>query len=103
MYDFTGDHHEVKSRKDRSCNWCGEPIAKGERCMVQSGKYDGVMFRVHMHKECDAACAEMDCGEEYWPESMSRGCLSDRGDICDCKWCVERDEKNLEEAAQWGD
>jgi len=42
------------ARTDHRCIWCGQPIAKGEAYIYQSGRFDGYFQSNHWHYECFA-------------------------------------------------
>ncbi len=45
---------DMVARKSHRCIWCGEMIPKGQIHHVQSGIFDGELYRHHMHQECYA-------------------------------------------------
>lgn len=82
MYENIDDYWRVVTcRKDHHCEWCPEPIAKGEKAVVRRYKWDGEFVNSHMHPECREALSAsvqqnlmyedgaFDCGEQ------KRGCL----------------------------
>jgi len=53
MYENIDDNgREVCCRHMYDCEWCGEPINKGEIGIVRVYKYDGDFNSSHMHPEC---------------------------------------------------
>jgi len=54
-YLNSSDH---KSRKERICDWCGEPILIGEMYHKTAGIFEGDFQHNAFHPECVAACHE---------------------------------------------
>ena len=76
MSDCVLSHKIVTARKQRPCHWCGQPIFRGDKCDVQTGRFDGSLYRSSMHPECQATLAS-ECGVggmvDYTPYEMERG------------------------------
>ena len=74
----------VKARKDHKCYLCRETIAKGEKYVNESGKYDGEFFYHHLHLNCteliNIYCRESRYNE--WAHDWVCDWLRDR--YCDC-------------------
>ena len=67
---------EPKARKEYHCIWCPEKIAKGEKHVHESSKYDGDFQDHRWHLECRKAADEFfrEHGEEgFMPHSCKRG------------------------------
>lgn len=65
-----------QARKDYSCAWCNEVIAKGERHFSRVYKYEGDFTSGRMHLECEVAMYKADRDElaEGWtPGDYPRG------------------------------
>ena len=45
----------VKVRKQHRCEWCPEPIAVGWSALCVKGKWDGELYTLYAHTECEAA------------------------------------------------
>jgi hypothetical protein len=45
-------HNWPKAAKDHRCEWCGEPIPKGERHYQYTGIWQGEWQYWRMHEEC---------------------------------------------------
>lgn len=73
---------EVKPRKRHQCEWCGEAIEKGERCISRSYIFDGEIQSEWQHVECYAACSEVlssSTGPIDWmPGEFKRGTSEER-------------------------
>jgi hypothetical protein len=55
MSDF-GQYRYPKAAKPHKCEWCGEPIPKGETHIQFAGIWEGAWHNWRMHNECfDAA------------------------------------------------
>lgn len=46
------------ARKEHKCEWCGEPILKGEKHHRETGKFDGNFTSYRMHLECRDAVSK---------------------------------------------
>lgn len=61
----------TNARKDHRCNYCGEPIHKGDWYMREKSIYEGDFQNVAWHPECNAA--HMKTGDfEYTPMQEER-------------------------------
>jgi hypothetical protein len=49
--DFSNHTYPV-SRKEYRCEWCGEPIPKGEKHLHYTGVWEGEWQNWRMHMEC---------------------------------------------------
>ena len=52
MYQEIDDGRTVIVRKDRHCEWCGETIHKGEKCIKRTYRFDGEFNDARQHPEC---------------------------------------------------
>lgn len=81
MEFYTYKNHTAK--KDHTCDLCGLQIKQGEQYIRFSGKFDGDMFDLKYHKECqaiiDAYCDHT--GENEYDEWCLIDWLADR--LCD--------------------
>ena len=46
------DSRKVKARKEYRCDWCGEPIHRGETYARDTIVNDGEIYTWHSHDEC---------------------------------------------------
>jgi len=51
MSDFFNYTYPI-ARKEHRCEWCGEPIPKGEKHIHGSGVWEGDWQNWRMHNEC---------------------------------------------------
>jgi len=63
MSDFFRDATEHRSRDNRRCTYCGEPINKGDFYKRQTGVWDGSWFVSRFHHECFDDLCEQGEGE----------------------------------------
>lgn len=70
MSDF-GNLLSVTTRKDHRCEWCGEKIIKGSKCVNYRGMFQDEWQNWYMHPECENACA----GDEFSPYENDRPTL----------------------------
>lgn len=76
MSDFFNDPTQHRSRRNRPCIYCGEPINKGDVYTNQTGRYDGEWQTNHYHQECfQDLCDSGD--REFCPYSNERPVLED--------------------------
>lgn len=77
MSDVTLTNKEVKTRKHRNCDWCGEPISAGDVVRYRTGIVDGDFYTVYEHVECYKAVQKTDnhffYDEGYTPYEQLRG------------------------------
>lgn len=52
MSDF-GEMRRVKTTKWHRCEWCGQGIPKGTRCVNYRGLFDNCWQNWYMHLECE--------------------------------------------------
>lgn len=65
-----------RSRKQRECFWCGEPIPAGERHVYTVGITDFDFSTERFHVECDAAASvfwKTNYDEYVFPGEFKRG------------------------------
>lgn len=81
--------HNVVSVKatsrNRKCDWCWEPIKKGEPSCATSGIFEGDFYQGRYHPECYEAAGKWyevnRCWGEAMPEErMNRGGIEAYGD-----------------------
>ena len=72
MSEFGGYTHPT-GRKDYRCEWCGEPIPKGEKHAHFTGMWDGEFQNWRMHEECwQAGMADDSIGDGFSPYENER-------------------------------
>ena len=52
MSDFQTPAKRAFARKNHICDACGYRVERAEPHITYSGRFDGVMFRTHLHPEC---------------------------------------------------
>ena len=71
----------VRPRKNHECEWCGEPVLKGEKCNYRSFIFEQGPQSGWSHPECWLAMAEQDrdvlC-EGWMPGDFQRGSIEQR-------------------------
>lgn len=76
--DFTNSK-DVKVRKEKVCEWCGEKIPAQTSAHRVSGIWIGEWQNYYLHPECSVAqlsiCGDMDDGFE--PYSFKRGTVEE--------------------------
>jgi len=82
---FHNETNVTKTRRTRSCDWCCEPIEKGNRSVATSGVFEGDFFSGRYHPECHSAITRYyekhRCwGEEMPSEPKNRGGIEEKGD-----------------------
>lgn len=69
-----GQPAQRQSRRLRDCDWCVQPIQKGERYVHWWGlSADGVPASADLHPECLAAISEEGYEDAAWGEEHARG------------------------------
>ena len=99
------EHTDRKARKEYTCDYCGEKIAKGETYDYYKGKYDGSLFTWRSHLACQRVAnavweyADPDEGmsEDLFQDSCAQVCCEF---ICpDCEsWDKEYNECDNDES-----
>jgi hypothetical protein len=82
---FHNETHVKRTRRTHNCDWCGEPIHKGDPSVTHSGIYDGDFYRGRYHPECNAAISRWwkaygHRGDEFPDYLMNRGGIEERGE-----------------------
>lgn len=72
MSDFGGGG-SIKARKQHYCEWCSEPIVKGEIHYQFKGIWEGEWQNWRMHTECSDAHDRETEGGEIHEEAHERG------------------------------
>lgn len=75
-YSRIDDGRTVTARKKHCCEWCGQPILKGDKCRRRKYVYNGEFVDRRMHVECFAALnrhAAHSWDSEFYPEENVRG------------------------------
>lgn len=85
MGQIIGGNKKPKARKEHTCWWCGETIAKGETYKSWAWVDSGEITRIKTHKACFDAWGSLDFydAEEVPFASYTRGCTCPKGD-CGC-------------------
>lgn len=79
MSDFCSLTHIKKTRRERSCDWCGESIPAGSAAWKTAGCNQGKFWKAYWHPECVEANqrltqAERDELQDDWePGEFTRG------------------------------
>jgi hypothetical protein len=63
--DF-GNEYQVKLRKTKKCEWCGQDMIKGEVVYHFKGKFNGEWQDWKMHNECEEAYRK----DDQWHEGF---------------------------------
>lgn len=77
--------HTRKSRKQRQCNWCAEPIKVGQPNESYRWRDGDEYATVHMHPECYQAMCDETKSDPYlmWsPGDFARGTAQGHADPC---------------------
>jgi hypothetical protein len=82
---FNNTRHVKRTRTDRKCDWCWEPINAGDPSVVCTGTFDGDFFTSRYHPECDAVIPKWirtysDWNEALPEERMNRGGIEPYGE-----------------------
>jgi len=64
----------VTCKKAHFCEWCGEPIARGDTAQYRSGVFNGDFYSTYEHPECYEAMQKSDF-EEYYFGDQQRGVI----------------------------
>ena len=72
---------DVRPRKARVCEWCGQRIEVGELAHFRAYKFDGEFVSGYMHPECNTASVnaphDMIC-DGWSPGDFARGSTEER-------------------------
>ena len=63
-----------RARKQHACDWCGEPIERGDKHVRESGVWDGYAFRFRLHGECQHAMAANPCRDDRTGHDPDEAC-----------------------------
>jgi len=77
-YEEIREPKEVKLRKPKQCEWCGEQILAGENAVARVYKYDGDFHDERSHPECYEAMGEAPnylLMDGWTPGDFERGCV----------------------------
>jgi hypothetical protein len=55
VYQGLDDGRTVVARKEHRCEWCGESIRRGEKCIKRVYLFDGEFNNGRQHPDCFAA------------------------------------------------
>ena len=82
---FHYTRHVKRTRTDRKCDWCWDPINAGEPSVVCSGTMEGDFYSCRYHLECNEAVARFvhktrSWGEPLPQDRMNRGGIEPYGE-----------------------
>jgi hypothetical protein len=77
---FTHTRHVKRTRTDRKCDWCWEPINAGDPSVVCSGIFEGDFFTSRYHPECNDAVNRYVHETRSWYEPLPQDRMN-RGGI----------------------
>ncbi len=67
----------VQVRGTRECFYCNHPVEQGSEAVKVSTRYDGKLYPVYMHQECEALRGWIPVGEKPEEEVF---CLAETGE-----------------------
>jgi hypothetical protein len=82
---FHNERHVKRTRADRKCDWCWEPINAGEPSVSTSGTQDGDFYSCRYHPECNDAMNRfahevLSWGDPLPQDRMNRGGIEPYGE-----------------------